>query len=74
MEKTGNKSCISFKLFGSGLAYRNSQGEEWIRLNESDLEGTGKKLTAFLEYLIINHGKDISSEELIETGKSPEMR
>ena len=66
MEKTGNKSCISFKLFGSGLAYRNSQGEEWIRLNESDLEGTGKKLTAFLEYLIINHGKDISSEELID--------
>ena len=63
MDKAEFRSCISFKLFGGGIAYRSSE-TEWIRLNES-IAGAGKKLTSFLEYLILNHGKDISADELI---------
>lgn len=64
MNKTEYKSCICFRLFGGGIAYRSSEDAEWTRLNDS-ITGAGKKLTSFLEYLILNHGKDISADELI---------
>lgn len=66
MNTEGKYNSIFFKLFGGGIAYRSSGQEEWIRLNESVAGGVGKKLTSFLEYLIINHSKEISSEELID--------
>lgn len=56
---------IYFKLFGGGISYRTRQDEEWTRLEDAATGGVGKKLASFLEYLIVNHGKDISSEELI---------
>lgn len=62
MDNRTYENCIYFKLFGGGIAYRCSEDAEWEYLNKS---GAGKKLTSFLEYLILNHGKDISSEELI---------
>ena len=64
MNKTEQKSCICFKLFGGGIAYRGSEDAEWTRLDES-ITGAGKKLTSFLEYLILNHGKGVSADELI---------
>ena len=64
MNKTEQKSCICFKLFGGGIAYRSSEDAEWTRLDES-ITGAGKKLTSFLEYLILNHGKGVSADELI---------
>lgn len=65
MDNRTYENCIYFKLFGGGIAYRCSEDAEWEYLNKSTASGAGKKLTSFLEYLILNHGKDISSEELI---------
>ncbi len=67
MNRTANENCIYFKLFGGGISYRCSGEEEWISLNAFAAKGVGKKLASFLEYLILNHGKDISAEELINT-------
>lgn len=61
------KKNISFKLFGGSIAYSCGEGGEWSRLNESSGSSVGRKLAAFLEYLILNHGKIISSEELMNT-------
>lgn len=59
-------NCIYLKLFNGGIAYRCSEATDWVHLNQTVKSGAGKKLTAFLEYLILNHGKDVTSEELIE--------
>lgn len=67
MSTEAYENCIYFKLFGGGVAYRCSEGEDWIHLNKSAGTGVGKKLSSFLEYLILNHSKDISAEELINT-------
>lgn len=57
------KKTIYFRLFGS-FAYRQSAKEKWKQLDGS--VPCGRKLRSFIEYLIVNHDSDISSEDLRE--------
>ena len=57
------KKTIYFRLFGS-FAYRQSAKEKWKQLDGS--VSCGRKLRSFIEYLIVNHDSDISSEDLRE--------
>lgn len=65
MENKEYKSHIGFKLFGGSLTYQYGEEGNWVRMSEAFPAGVGKKLSAFLEYLILNHDKVVSSEELI---------
>jgi len=56
------KEQIQFKLFG-GLQFARSDGT-WRKLEEVEL-AVGKKQLAFLTYLLIHHGKEISGNDLI---------
>lgn len=57
------KSVIYFELFGSFSIGNAEDGDN----RESIIPGkTGKKVLSFLQYLIVNHTRSISLEELIE--------
>ncbi len=59
----GEKSVIYFELFGSFSIGNTASGGN----KESIIPGkTGKKVLSFLQYLIVNHTRSISLEELIE--------
>lgn len=55
---------IHFKLLG-GFSFCSDMTEEWTRLDRYTSGSMGRKLRSFLEYLIINHNREISSAELI---------
>ena len=57
------KKAIKFQLLGS-FSCRDEENKK-IK-NNTVPEGAGKKALSFLQYLIVNHGRNISSEELIE--------
>ena len=57
------KNTISFRLLGS-FAYRSAGSDIWMQFGGNT--SGGRKLRSFLEYLIVNHSRDISAEELIE--------
>ena len=59
------KKMIYCKLFG-GIAFRNTLEEEWHSMESVSIRGMGKKHQAFLAYLLLNHHRRISSEELIQ--------
>ena len=67
MSHPERKRQINFKLFGGGISYCSGEDREWKGINESSGSGVGRKLAAFLEYLILNHGKIIASEDLMNT-------
>lgn len=57
------KAVLQFGLLGA-FACRETEGG---RLRARDIpDKLGKKALSFLQYLIVNHGRNISSEELIE--------
>lgn len=67
----GEKKVLYFELLGT-FNYGMDRDME-----SGSVPKTGKKTLSFLQYLIVNHGRHISSEELIETfwaqkGKAPE--
>lgn len=69
------KQVMEFKLFG-GFSYRIGSVDEWSSLEQIPTKGVGKKQMAFLCYLLLNHGRHITSAELIErfwpeTSKDP---
>ena len=59
------KKTIYCKLLG-GIAFRSTPEEEWHSLESVNVRGMGKKHQAFLAYLLLNHHRRISSEELIQ--------
>ena len=63
-EKKREKIC--FKLFGGGISFKREEDTAWMRLEDTVPAGVGKKMASFLQYMIINHRKEVSSEELIE--------
>ena len=59
----GNGNVLHFNLLG-GFFCGNTEEE---KVKNSVLTGkTGRKALSFLQYLIVNHGRNISSEELIQ--------
>jgi len=60
VRKSGGKKVLYFELLGSF-----SYGDEESRSCGSALKA-GRKALSFLQYLIVNHDRNISSEELIE--------
>lgn len=57
------KRIIHFELLGS-FVYGSSEGGETSKRESAPK--AGKKTLSFLQYLIVNHNRNISSEELIE--------
>lgn len=58
-----SKKTIYFELLGL-FSYREMEDEE---NKKTTIPGkAGKKVLSFLQYLIVNHGRYITSEELIE--------
>lgn len=57
------KKVIYFELLGS-FTYRESG--ELRQKSRAVPDKTGRKVLSFLQYLIVNHSRNISSEELIE--------
>lgn len=60
-----DKLTIEFKLFG-GFKYKLSTDTTWSVLSDIPEFNVGKKLTAFITYLVVNCHRDIPSNELIE--------
>lgn len=68
----GHAETIAFSLFGGLTLRRNAAGEP----ARSECEMIGKKLSEFFCFLIVNHGREIPSSELIDlfwakNGKNP---
>lgn len=63
MNAMEGKRLVYFKLLGS-FSYVDS--EEGDREREISALNAGKKTLSFLQYLLVNHGRNISEEELIE--------
>ncbi len=57
------KKVVYFKLLGS-FSYMDSEEETGDQ--EISALNVGKKTLSFLQYLLVNHGRNISEEELIE--------
>ncbi len=58
-----DKKTIYIRLSG-GFMYRQSSRDKWKQLDGSI--SCGRKLRSFIEYLIVNHGSDIPSDDLRE--------
>lgn len=59
------EKTIYFKLFG-GFFYKSAVDEAWINANEALPGVSGKKACLFLKYLVVNHKRAISANELME--------
>ncbi len=59
------KEIICFHLLGIFSYVRERSANEETSLEEE--RGIGRKTLSFLQYLIVNHSRNISTEELIET-------
>ena len=57
------KRSIHFELLGS-FTYGSGEGGEAVK--QESAPKAGRKTLSFLQYLIVNHNRNISSEELIE--------
>lgn len=57
------ENVMYFSLLG---AFSCGRTEEERTANSALMEKTGRKALSFLQYFIVNHGRNISSEELIE--------
>ena len=57
------KKVIYFELLGS-FTYRNAGDAQ--QKSRAVPDKTGRKILSFLQYLVVNHARNISSEELIE--------
>ena len=62
MRKMEKEKVLSFRLMG---VFSCGSTEEEKAQNSIRIGKTGKKLLSFLQYLIVNHGRNITSEELI---------
>lgn len=59
------KEIICFHLLGTFSYVREGSANEEASLEEE--RGIGRKTLSFLQYLIVNHSRNISAEELIDT-------
>ena len=59
------QKTLRFKLLGDFQFCEGKEGQ-WKSLGNLTVKGVGKKQVAFLTYLLLNHRRKISSEELIE--------
>lgn len=59
----GIREVFHFELLG---AFSCGSTEEEKTKNSELINGMGKKVRSFLQYLIVNHTRSVSSEELID--------
>lgn len=60
---TDKKNTLYFSLLGT---FACGETEEEKRKNSGLTEKTGRKMVSFLQYLVVNHGRNFSAEELME--------
>ncbi len=56
---------IYFKMLGV-FSYRCDPASPWISIGEIAPKAIGKKVFAFMEYLLLNHQRNVSADELME--------
>ena len=67
------RRTIKFKLLG-GIRFSEGECGQWSSLDALPVNGVGKKQLAFLTYFLLNHQREITSEELIQHFWSNESR
>lgn len=58
--------ALYFKLFG-GFFFKNAADDAWVNVTEALPGVSGKKACLFLKYLVINHKRVMSANELMDT-------